>query len=358
LGQSLAILLKTSQYGEDEQLFYLRWFQQWIIASLGPQPVNGKPHYGASFVYDGSPIEYSLNWKEKKADQTVRFTTEPCSSKAGTADDPLNQLAAKDLLTSMAKVVSGINLTRFNLFLSETHVPDEEAEEVLSKLPPGVPRARVLVAFDLERGAIVAKAYFNPVLKAISSGKPVPTVVFNAIRKCNGPAGSYNASIEVLDGFLESCGPSEVPHIFTISNDCIPDTPSSRVKVYTIAPVTTLESAKNVFSLGGRLSGAAIEGGLKAVGDFWCYLFGLDGPNAEIEGKEVLPTGTRCVFVFEMRPAKESQKVPDIEVKMHMPALWLGKTDTQVCEKLSSWFENHGHPELSERYQHDLISTL
>jgi DMATS type aromatic prenyltransferase len=358
VGQSLATLLRTNQYGEDEQLFYLRWFQQWIMAALGPRPIDGKPHYGASFVYDGSPVEFSINWKEKRAEQTVRFTIEPCSLKAGTAADPLNQIAAKELLHSMARVVPGIDLTRFNLFLSETHVPDEEAEEVLAKLPAGIPRARVLVAFDLERGGIVAKAYFNPVLKAISSGKSVPTVVFDAIRKCNGPVGSYNASIEALDDFMESCGPSEVPHIFTVSNDCVSDTPSSRVKVYTIAPITTLKSAKNVFSLGGRLSGAAIEGGLEAVGDFWWYLFGLDGPHTDVEEKEVLPAGTRCVFVFEMRPGEEGQQVPNVEVKMHMPALWLGKTDTQVCDKLSSWFKNHGHHQLSGRYQRDLNLVL
>jgi DMATS type aromatic prenyltransferase len=358
VGQSFAILLKTNQYSEDDQRFYVRWFQQWITASLGPRPINGKPHYGATFVYDGSPVEFSVNWKEKKPEQTVRFTIEPCSSKAGTAADPLNQLAAKDLLQSMARVVPGIDLTRFNLFLSETHVPDEEADEVLAKLPAGIPRARVLVAFDLERGGIVAKVYFNPVLKAIASGKSIPTVVFDAIRKCNGPAGSYNASIGLLDEFLESCGPSEVPHIFTVSNDCVSDTPNSRAKVYTVAPITTLKSAKNVFSLGGRLSGVAIEGGLKAVGDFWGYIFGFDSPHTDFEEKEVLPAGTRCVFVFEMRPGKESGKVPNIEVKMHMPALWLGETDTQVCDKLSSWFKSHGHDQLSGRYQQDMNLIL
>jgi DMATS type aromatic prenyltransferase len=107
VGQSFAILLKTNQYSEDDQRFYVRWFQQWITASLGPRPINGKPHYGATFVYDGSPVEFSVNWKEKKPEQTVRFTIEPCSSKAGTAADPLNQLAAKDLLQSMARVVPG-----------------------------------------------------------------------------------------------------------------------------------------------------------------------------------------------------------------------------------------------------------
>lgn len=358
LGQSLATLLKTSQYGDKNQVFYLRWFHQWIMGSLGPRPVDGKAHYGSSFVYDGSPLEYSLNWKEKKVDQTIRFTTEPCSRKAGTAADPLNQLAAKDLLTAMAKDLPGIDLTRFNLFLSETHVPDEAADEVLSKLPPRVPRARVLVAFDLEHGGIVAKAYFNPALKAVCTGTPIKTVVFDAIRKCNGPAQSYDGSIKVLDGYLDTFDADEAPHIFMLSNDCVVDSPASRIKVYVMAPINTLAKAKDVFHLGGRLSGPAIAAGLKAVGDFWCHLFGLSSSDPDIDDKEVLAAGTTCVFVFEMRPTTEGQKESNIEVKMHVPASWLGETDAQVCEVLSAWFQNHGHPDLAARYQPDLGSAL
>lgn len=358
LGQSLATLLKTNQYGDQKQLYYLRWFHQWIMSSLGPRPIDGKAHYGSSFVYDGSPVEYSMNWKEKKVDQTIRLTTEPCSRKSGTAADPLNQLAAKDLLTAMAKHLIGIDLTRFNIFLSETHVPDEAADEVLSKLPPGVPRARVLVAFDLERGDIVAKAYYNPALKAISTGTPTKTVVFDAIRKCSGPAGSYDASVEVLDGYLETFDAGEGPHIFTLSNDCVVDSPASRIKVYVIAPINNLTKAKDVFHLGGRLSGPTIEGGLKAVGEFWSHIFGLGSSDSDIDDKEILAGESKCVFVFEMRPTTKGQKGSNIEVKMHMPASWLGKTDAQVCEVLSTWFQNHGSPDLAGRYQPDLVSAL
>lgn len=357
-GRPLATLLKTSQYGEEEQLYYLRWFHQWIMPSLGPRPVNGEPHYVPSLTYDGSPVEYSLNWKEKKVNQTIRFTTEPCSRKAGTAADPLNQLAAKDLLVAMAKDISGIDLTRFNLFLSETHVPDEVADEAVSKLPPGVPRARTWIAYDLERGSMVVKAYFNPGLKALQEGTPTNKLVFDAIRKCNGPAGSYDKPIEVLNSYLKMFDGSEAPHIGLLSNDCVVDSPTSRVKVYVVAFVNTLAKARDVFHLGGRLSGTDIAKGLKAVSDFWCHLFGLNNSGPDIDDKEVLAAGSRCFFVFEMRPTAEGQKEADIEVKWHMPASWLGQTDAQICEVLSTWFRNYGHSDLAVRYQRDLMSAL
>ena len=358
LGQSLATLLKTCRYGDNEQLFYLRWFQQWIMDSLGPRPLDGKPHYGPSFTYDGSPLEYSLHWKEKRPKQIIRFTVEPCSQKAGTAADPLNQLAAKDLLTTMTNSVPGIDLTRFNLFLSETSVPNEAADKVLSKIPSDHCRAPLLIAFDLERGGIAAKAYFNPALKAIYTRTSTETVVFNAIGKCNGPAGTYDASIRALEGYLKMFNVRHAPRIILLSNDCIVDSPAARVKIYAYMPVNTLAKARHVFQLGGRLTGPVTAGGLKAIGDFWCHIFGFSSLDPDIDDKPVLPADSSCIFGFEMRPTTEGQMEPDMEVKMYIPGSWLGETDAQICEVLSAWFQSHGCPDLAARYQPDLISTL
>lgn len=353
LGESLATLLETNQYSNEEQLYYLRWFQHWVLRSLGPRPVHGTPYPRSDFTYDGSPLEFSLNWKQTKAGQTVRFTTEPRSSKAGTATDPLNQLASEELLTAMAGDVSGINLNRFNLFLAETHVPNEAAEDVLSKLPPGHPRSRVLVAYDLEHGAVVAKAYFNPELRAIFTGSSTKTVVFDAIRKCNGPHGAYDESLSMLGAYLDAHNAVAGPQIFLLSNDCVADSPASRVKVYVSTPVTTLAAALDAFCLSGALSGSATDAGLGAIRSLWLHIFG-----AVAEDKAVLPEGSRCAFVYEMRPTGSSNNGTGMEVKMHMPGRWFGQTDRKVNEVLAAWFQNHGHAQLSARYENDLALAL
>lgn len=364
LGQSLVTLLQTSQYADHEQRYYLRWFERWILPAMGPRPTGGKPHYASSFTHDGSPLEYSLNWKEKKTGQTIRFCMEPSNARSGTVADPLNQQAADEFLSQMkeAKDVPGLDLTRFHLFLSETNVSDEAVDEVSSKNPPGRPLTRVLLAFDMEPGSsIVAKAYFLPHLRTICTGTPVKTIVFDAILKCNGPSGSYDAPVAALNDFIESFQPedAEAPQVFMLSNDCVVDSPASRVKVYVDASVTTLTKAKNVLNLGGRIAGPTMEGALRAVGDFWCHLFRLDSSMKDIGETEVLPVdGAKCVFVFEMRPAQDGQKAPEIEVKMHMPPSWFGKTDEGICQVLSSWFQKHGHHHLALRYQTDLASTL
>lgn len=355
LGQPLATLFRTSQYSENDQLYYLRWFHQHIMPALGPRPSHGKPHYGAWLTHDGSRLEYSLNWKERKLDQTIRFTIEPSSRQAGTAADPLNQRAAKDLLTAMVKEVPGIDLTRFDLFYSETRVPDDAADEIKEKNPLGAPLTGFWVAFDLERGGIVAKAYFLPHMKAVWTGIPTKTIVFDAIRKCNGSFGSYDGSIAALDSYLESFSSEEAPAVVLLSNDCVVDSHASRVKVYVHASIGSLAHAKDMFHLGGRLKGPIVSEGLKAVEDLWYHLFGLDKSDPDAEGKVLLPDGRKFLCVYEMRPTQEG---PDMEVKLHIPGWRLGKTDTEISELLSSWFKAHGHQDLATRYQPDLASAL
>ena len=353
LGHSLATLLKDSQYSIQDQLYYLRWFQQWILRSLGPRPINGQPYHPSTFTHDGSPVEFSLNWKEKKFTQTVRFTTEPLSQDSGRTADPLNQVPAQQLLTAMAKTIPGIDLTRFNLLLEETNVPHQAAEDVLAKIPPGHPKVRVVVAYDLEDGTLVPKAYFNLEPKAIHMGTSPSNVVFDALSKCNGPFGSYDASAEVLRSYLASRDGPGGPQVYLLSHDCVADSPRSRAKVYVMTPITTLAAALDAFSIGGALSGPVIEGGLQAVRSFWRHTFDTD-----VEDRVVLPAGSRCIFVYEMRPMAPNQQGPNIEVKMHMPGLWLGQTDTKVCEVLSTWFQKHGHSDFGARYQTSMASAL
>ncbi|KAH7323174.1 aromatic prenyltransferase [Stachybotrys elegans] len=364
LGQSLNTLLSTSQYNEEKKLYYLSWFNRWILPAMGPRPVNGKPHYTSSFTHDGSPLEWSLNWKEKKAGQTIRFTIEPSNPKTGTAADPLNQKAADDFLTKMlgSKDVPGLDLTRFHLFLNESNAPEDHAADIIAKSPPNRPLTRVLIAFDMEPGSdIVAKAYFLPGLKSIHTGIPVKSIVFDAIRKCDGPWGTYNASVDKFDSYLKSfdTSKSEAPQVFMFSNDCVADTASSRIKIYTDAAISKLADAQDVFSLGGAIGGTSMAEGLKAIAEFWCHLFGLDASDPSVRDKDVLPSSRgKGVFVFEMRPAQEGQAVPDIEVKMHMPGSWLGETDAEISQVLSGWFAKYGHGTLADRYEPDLSAAF
>lgn len=344
---SLGSLLRTSHYSEDAQISYLRWFYQWIIPALGPRPVRGRPQHESCLVFDGSICEYSINWKEKQPHQTVRLTIEPTGFEAGTTADPFNQQATKNILIQMAKDIPGIDLRQFEHLASEIFLPNEAAVSLLPTLPVSIPRSRAWAAFDLDHGKTMVKAYFIPLLKSIQTGVKTKTLVFDAIT-----TPLHKRSIAQINGYLESFPAEQEPSVSLVAIDCT-YSPDARVKVYLQTTVNTLAKAKSMFTLGGRLSGPIIEAGQKALSELWCHIFTLSTEDSE--DKEVLTDSPYCGFAFEMKVARGDSM---LEPKIYIPLWRLGKTDSQLCEKLSSWFKIHGHDDFAARYKQDLVSAL
>ncbi|CAN8106532.1 unnamed protein product [Discula destructiva] len=357
LSEPLASLLQANQYSKDVQLSYLRWFHTWVLPALGPRPVDGKPFYGSWITHDLSPLEYSLNWKEKSAKTTVRFTLEPVTKHAGTAADPINQLGAQEFLNSISADVPGLDLTRFHEFVKATNVPEDCIDDAIAKHPSHFPRSRVWIAFDLEHsGSLVAKAYYLPHWLAIQSGISANTIIFDAIRASNTAAhgASYDGSIAAIESYLST--QQNAPQVGLLANDCVADTAGSRLKVYFRSAVDTLAGAKDMYHLGGRLKGPTVAAALKGISDFWYHLFGLDGSDPTSDDKICVAGEHKCIFVYEMRSTQGSE--PDLDVKFHIPMWQLGKTDAQLSDLLASWFESHGDHDLAGRYKSDLETAF
>lgn len=356
---SLSCLLASCQYTEDDQLSHLRWYHRFIISALGPRPIPGKkPLFQPCPVFDGSACELSINFKERSQARTVRFTIEATGLEAGTAADPFNQDATKRLLLDMAAAVPGLDLKHFDMFVDSFFLPPSVADSLVPRLPAGTPLSQVWVAFDLLRGGkLMAKVYFMPILKWIHTGVPTTKeLVFAAARKCSGNYGAYDAPIALLDSYLESFLRGERPSVEMVAIDCA-DTPDSRIKVYLRTGANTLARAKDLLSLGGRLSGElALLAGLEALTELWPILFRLstdDDEIADMESFEVFPKGSYCGCAIEMRPGRE---IP--ETKLHIPVRKIRGTDAQICKSLAAWFAKRGHVEFAAAYKTDLETAL
>lgn len=348
---SLGHLLANCQYSEEDQLAHLRWYHRFIIPALGPRPIPGrKAKFEPCPVFDGSACEHSINWRELDPARTVRFTIEATGFQAGTAADPFNQEETKHLLRKMAKEVPDLDLKQFELFVNELFLSNGTAETLMPKLPAGTPLSQVWVAFDLLRGKLMAKVYFMPILKWIHTDTPTKTLVFDAARKHDGKYGTYEASIALLDSYLESFASGEGPAVEMVAIDCI-DSPNSRVKVYLRTGVNTLAKAKQIYSLGDRLSGEVIEAGIEKLGELWPILFRLEGDD--IENTEVFPSGSYCGCAVEMKPGHAEP-----ETKIHIPVRKIEGTDAQLCESLSTWFRRRGHGEFAAAYKKNLAAAL
>lgn len=352
---SLGQLLASCQYSDEEQRSHLRWYRRFIIPALGPRPIPGKkPLFQPCPVFDGSACELSINFKERSRARTVRFTIEATGYEAGTAKDPFNQDASTHLLWTMVDNVPGMDLRHFDIFADEFFLPSEAAATAVSRLPAGTPLSQIWLAFDLLRGGkILAKVYFMPILKWALTGAPTTKdLVFATARRCSGKHGAYDAPIDLLDGYLESFPRGRGPTAEMVAIDCV-DSPDSRIKVYLRTGANTLARAKDLLSLGGRLSGErSVQAGLEALTELWPMLFRL-GPDKDVDNVEVFPAGSYCGCAIESKPG---QTLP--ETKLHIPVRKIQGTDAQICESLTAWFRRRGHGEFAAAYKTDLETAL
>jgi len=349
--ESLGHLLSTCRYTHEDIFAYLRWYHRFIVPALSSCPRPGKKsQFAPCPVFDGSSCEHSINWKELSDNRTVRFTIEATGHQAGTAADPFNQEETKTLLTKMAQEVPGIDLKHFEIFAEEFFFSSAAAEALAPKIPPGTPLSQAWVAFDLLRGKIMAKVYFMPILKWIQTGIPTRVLVSRAVQKCSGKYGTYDAPMKLLDSYLESFVPGSGPVVEMVAIDCV-DSPDSRIKVYLRTDVNTLAKAKVIYTLGGRLSGEAIDAGLEALTELWPILFRLEG--SDFENTEVFPRGSYCGCAVEMKAGHAQPGT-----KIHIPVRKINVTDAQLCQSLSAWFAKRGHRDFAATYEENLRAAL
>jgi tryptophan 7-dimethylallyltransferase len=222
----------------------------------------------------------------------------------------------------------------------------------------------VWVAFDLLRGGgILAKVYFMPILQWVDRGVPTKDVVFDAMRACGGRHGRYDEPIAMLDDYLRSHAATSdgtPPVVEMVAIDCL-NSADARIKVYLRTNANTLERAKRLLTLGGRLTGDIVDAGLDALSELWPILFRLGPPSDanlekgahEMERVEIFPEGSYCGCAVEMRPGRSEP-----ETKIHMPVRKIPGTDAQICQSLASWFAKRGHAEFGASYQANLEQVL
>jgi hypothetical protein len=92
----------------------------------------------------------------------------------------------------------------------------------------------------------------------------------------------------------------DAPQIIMLSNDCVADTPGSRLKVYFLSSADTLAKFKDMYHLGGRLNGPKIDASLENISEFWYHLFVLDPSDPASDDKVCAGLGafssTRCAL--------------------------------------------------------------
>ncbi|PVH95354.1 aromatic prenyltransferase [Periconia macrospinosa] len=336
-GSQLATLLTHAGYSQSDQYNELLFYALHIIPSLGPapSPTTGLLPWKSPQTPDGTPLDLSWEWG-LNGKGVIRTSFEPIGPLAGTPADPFNSEETDNWIRHLDTqgLVAGLDLEWYTHF--RTHVLpsalDRRRVEMDDKLNFELaPVAGTFVTrdVDLVKGPIV-KMYIFPGLRAQQLGVTNLDVVDAAIRKL--PKEQYDAMSPgpLLEYLREAAGKWRMD-VGIFSFDLV-EPGSSRIKIYTRAPHTTVEYLMDALTLGGRYSLSMYsEEAIADLKDFWRIFIGDDAPGVlPGGGKERAGPG----FYFTVKAGKPATP------KVYISPASFCESDAEVVRRLRRYFES------------------
>lgn len=372
-GRHLASLVEAAGYPLEKQYEALIFHYHWTVPYMGPAPkADGTPAKWKSLLgLDGSPIEYSWKWTTRTSEPDVRYVTEPIGTYPGTHLDPLNQQALRELLQRLSEAQgTDMNLSWVNHFFARFY--DHDNTKYVQEAATGSPRSTAtsvqLGTEFLRNKGIGFKTYFFPrklgrvddisITQYDESMAELQLVGVDA----NADKGSWGAR-EALVDFLAHNAEGQVLKPFSLAVDNVAPA-KSRLKWYFHTPHTSLDSVREVMTLGGRIATDKIDAQLADLYALIRAVAGLpdDFPSdAEIplpaqsdvydqaaranfgELDEVL---TGYLYYFDIAPGP--RQLP--EIKWFIPSRHYAPNDLALAHATAAWMETRGRGAHNKRY--------
>ncbi|KAL5361263.1 aromatic prenyltransferase [Aspergillus floccosus] len=253
-------LLAECDYDAQLQYQYVLFFRHHVIPVLGPFFSSGAtPNFASRLSKHGHPLDFSVNFQKSGA--TVRMSFAAIGSFAGLQRDPLNQFRAREVLDRLAILYPNVDLQLFRHFEAEFSINAADAQKVASKLPKLDWGTKMMAIDMLKNGSMTFKVYYMCRAKAAASGLPVSTIIFNAIQRLGS---AFEPGVSLLRQFLPPLCETGKADLGLLSFDCVA-TEFSRIKVYVINQFGSLESIRDLWTLGGALEDQTIMKGLEVL---------------------------------------------------------------------------------------------
>ena len=278
LGPVTAESLRLSKYGIDAQYKNLLLLWSTLIPALGPFHAQ----YGKDRTWidcmanpDG-PLDVSINY-QRNHKCTFRMTIEPVGLHAGTDSDPVNELAAKQLLQNLNHIQPELDLTWLD-HLDQIVIKNSDARRQWDIIGPIRCRSQNVVGLDFRDGLFTTKAYISPLLNSAVNGGNFMQIMFGNLRSLSKKM-DLRLELDMMEEYLT--GKNGVMGEKTyVSFDCKSPT-ESRIKIYSALWVENLEQVRDLWTLGGRLKGSLIEEGFVVVEKAWNALLPRRLPSKE-----------------------------------------------------------------------------
>ncbi|KAI1658829.1 4-dimethylallyl tryptophan synthase [Daldinia decipiens] len=343
-------MLQTAGYDTHLQYRHLGHFKKHIIPYLGVYPDNENDRWLSILTRYGTPLELSLNC----SDSLVRYTYEPIDEKTGTPEDPFNTHAIWNALRSLKKVQPDLDTEWFTYFKKELTLNSEESAHLMNRgLVQGQIRTQNKLALDLKGNNSMVKTYIYPALKALATGKSIQTLIFDSVGKMAEKFPTIQPALETLESYVKSrTGPSSTvtPRLFSCD---LVEPGVSRIKIYLLEMMVSLESMRDLWTLGGRRNDKSTQEGWEMIEELWELL--QIPPGLQKYPEPYLPLHTTpCEQLPTMAnyTLHHGESMPEPQVYFTV----FGMNDMAISQALTTFFERRGWSDMAQKYTDSLRS--
>ncbi|KAI1206384.1 aromatic prenyltransferase [Annulohypoxylon truncatum] len=176
-GQDLSRMLQEAGYPDEAKRQFLNFFRETICPTLG-----GKPDSNAlrtAVGWDGSPFEYSFEFKESTKSAGVRFVVDLTQLRPGDKTAPLTTKTSENVIESLAKRTPLFD-DNWHRALSQWFVYSQASESEQKALVAAAGyQTNIIMGFDINAKIldlapgylpVMAKSYFPPCFVAEAKG--------------------------------------------------------------------------------------------------------------------------------------------------------------------------------------------
>ncbi|RAL15194.1 tryptophan dimethylallyltransferase fgaPT2 [Aspergillus homomorphus CBS 101889] len=348
-----AQLLQTADYEIHTQYRCLAMFKKHVIPFLGVYPTNDRDRWLSILTRYGTPFELSLNC----SDSLVRYTYEPITAASGTTTDPFNTFAIWEALKPLMAIEPSLNLEWFTHFKRDLTLDAAESAWLQQhrELVDGQIQTQNKLALDLKGGRVVPKTYIYPALKETATGRSVQELMFSSMRSLAHRYPAISAPLDMLEAYVHSRGPHSTATPRLLSCDLI-DPAKSRIKVYLLERMVSLDAMRELWTLGGRRDDAATHDGWAMIEELWELLDIPPGLRSYPE--PFLPLGS-IPPPGELLPSMANftlhQNDPMPEPQVYFTVF--GMNDMAIARALTTFFARHGWTRMAQRYEESLRAS-
>ncbi|KAL4889778.1 aromatic prenyltransferase [Aspergillus ambiguus] len=300
-GALMARFLEVCEYDLNEQYGYLFFLRQVVIPALGPYPPLRRSFLNTAKI----GLELSVNY-ENSGHPTFRMTIDPTSADSGNRMDPFNVRTVDKIVDKLATMkLEGFDTVLHHRFMDEFIISDKQAETIYNDTTANERITTAMLAFDFKGGNMASRA----------SGTCIYGMLRRALSRLDDRMANLSATTLVME-YLEAN--NHLHEIVFFAWDLVDD--------------LSLAKTRDLWTLGGKLTGSDIEKGFELVEQLW----------------NILNMGQRKPWLpflvnYEIKPGQD-QPIP----KLYFPVD--DGNDLEVAQAIARWFQVLGWHDRANMY--------